>query len=310
MVLEHLIKKIGSPELINLLTDHLSGSELQTLLLYVFQQRTDRLKPNQILQSYQKNRFVHPSSVSASFFNKIDQLAYKVASNFEPLELSPLAPLGACSVLGPVSQNKVVSTARNNEILSDCTNIMALECASRRKQNKDRATNIHLCTSHRLVRAQSLLSAHHTAHFRVFTLCSAGKDTGHFKFEIIALITQLRFYLEFLQVLGQEGFHFEKITIKLTPLAKNISESNVVTQIFEPLKVLFPAVTYSIFPERTSGRGYYRILCFKVSAVNKEGQVFDLADGGFTDWTQQLMSDKKERNLISGIGTELICKCF
>ena len=32
-----------------------------------------------------------------------------------------------------------------------------------------------------------------------------------------------------------------------------------------------------------------------------------LVDGGFVDWTQRLLSDRKERLLISGIGTERLC---
>jgi len=33
-----------------------------------------------------------------------------------------------------------------------------------------------------------------------------------------------------------------------------------------------------------------------------------LSDGGFVDWTQKLIPDKKHRLLISGVGTELIHK--
>jgi len=31
-----------------------------------------------------------------------------------------------------------------------------------------------------------------------------------------------------------------------------------------------------------------------------------VADGGFTEWAQQLMNNKKEHLLTSGIGTELL----
>jgi len=33
-------------------------------------------------------------------------------------------------------------------------------------------------------------------------------------------------------------------------------------------------------------------------------------DGGFTDWTQQLLSNRKERLLISGMGSERFVFCF
>ena len=49
---------------------------------------------------------------------------------YEPVELSPLAPLGTSSVVGTVHQNKVVSTSRNSEVLSDPTNVLALEAGT------------------------------------------------------------------------------------------------------------------------------------------------------------------------------------
>ncbi len=35
-----------------------------------------------------------------------------------------------------------------------------------------------------------------------------------------------------------------------------------------------------------------------------------LVDGGFTDWTAKLLSNKKERFLISGLGSERLIDCF
>jgi|GEM_PF-4488011 len=35
-----------------------------------------------------------------------------------------------------------------------------------------------------------------------------------------------------------------------------------------------------------------------------------LVDGGFTDWTQKLLSNRKERLLISGLGSERLLTCF
>ena len=35
-----------------------------------------------------------------------------------------------------------------------------------------------------------------------------------------------------------------------------------------------------------------------------------LADGGFVDWTQTFLADRKERLMTSAIGTELLCRMF
>lgn len=61
-------------------------------------------------------------------------------------------------------------------------------------------------------------------------------------------------------------------------------------------------------PDRASGRGYYTGLCFKLHAVVGGAVVGDehveLGDGGFVTWTQQLIGNRKERLLITGIGVD------
>ena len=58
-------------------------------------------------------------------------------------------------------------------------------------------------------------------------------------------------------------------------------------------------------PQRQSGRGYYTGLCFKVQAAFG-GPELEVGDGGFTDWTAQLLGSRKERLLISGYGIDRI----
>ena len=60
------------------------------------------------------------------------------AEQFEAVELSPLAPLGVCSVVGLASQNKIVSALRGTEVVSDPTNVLALECARRLRDRRRR----------------------------------------------------------------------------------------------------------------------------------------------------------------------------
>ena len=49
---------------------------------------------------------------------------------------------------------------------------------------------------------------------------------------------------------------------------------------------------------------------FHVHATTADGARVQLVDGGFTDWTQRLLSDRKERLLISGVGSELLTTRF
>ena len=66
-----------------------------------------------------------------------------------------------------------------------------------------------------------------------------------------------------------------------------------------------PTVSVAADPGRTSGRGYYRDVCFKVVARPGREEV-EIGDGGFTDWTAQLTGDRKRRLLVAGLGLDRI----
>lgn len=78
----------------------------------------------------------------------------------------------------------------------------------------------------------------------------------------------------------------------------------------EKLKKKYSDILFLFDLKRVAGIGYYENLCFKITAENKRGKVFPLADGGMTDWTKKILSSKKERLFISGFGTELFCRNF
>lgn len=55
--------------------------------------------------------------------------------------------------------------------------------------------------------------------------------------------------------------------------------------------------------DRTTGRGYYTSVCFKIY-IRVEDRCLEVADGGFVDWSQLLTGNRKERLLISGFGVD------
>ena len=57
-------------------------------------------------------------------------------------------------------------------------------------------------------------------------------------------------------------------------------------------------------------QAYYQGVRFQMYAKDEEGTDYFLVDGGFTDWTQKLLSNRKERCLISGLGSERLLVCF
>lgn len=238
---------------------------------------------------------------------EFDQLAFEVAKDiFEPISLSHLAPLGVCSSIAKVDQKKIVSTIRNVETSSDPTNVMALESAIRRNvilnKNPKDATPVNLCCSHRVTRAQIFEGENRFAHFQLFALTSGGKDIGNFGFEINSLKDHLNFYAQLMT--NESAFYFGEIEILVLPIEKRLRP--LIENLMLKMSMDFPKIKFGIDEERTNGVGYYQTLCFAVNANNKIGDKMRLADGGVTDWTQQLMSNKKERFMISAIGSERV----
>ncbi|MEK7255015.1 MAG: hypothetical protein AAB316_09740, partial [Bacteroidota bacterium] len=208
---------------------------------------------------------------------------------------------------------KVLSATRHLEVLADCTNVLALECARQRqallKNQPKSQEKIRLCTSHRLIRTQPLPDPRFLSHFRIFGLCTAGRDEGSFQFELASLKEHLAFHLSLLTA-TESPFHFEKIEVQITELEDGGRSESISQNVLEPLGSSFPAVHFGFFSERKTGRGYYKSLCFSINTSNSAGDFFNLVDGGFTDWTQKMLENNKERLLISAIGSELVCQNF
>src|SRR5919106_2003022 len=121
---------------------------------------------------------------------------------FESIELSPVAPLGVCTIMGHASQNKVLSALRGTEVVSDPTNVMALECA--RRLRRDPATVVRLATSHRCVRTQPIPKRRGlTANFRIFCLVSAGIELQNHAFVVDAMAEHIKVMLHALDQLEQ-----------------------------------------------------------------------------------------------------------
>jgi cytidylate kinase len=100
--------------------------------------------------------------------------------------LSPLVPLGTHRIAG-VAQSRLVSTVRGTEVAADPTNGLALEAAMRRQElirQQPRSTQrVSMAASQRVVRAQTFEGDASFAHFELFRLITAGRDTGNLIFE-------------------------------------------------------------------------------------------------------------------------------
>ena len=167
-------------------------------------------------------------------------------------ELSPVCPLGTSSVVAEVDPNWSVATVRNTEVVSDATNVLALECALRRRamltaQPKSREV-VHLVASHRFLRPQAYDDPALLPHFRIFSLCSGG--WGTLRFELGSLTLQLGFDLRSLQ-------HFLAPSVPLSVYLTDFHEDDRTALIQEvlvtPLREAFPVVNIGFNDEREAG---------------------------------------------------------
>jgi hypothetical protein len=311
-IIRRIVREAATPELIGILSERISPTDLQSLLLEVYRRRAARITVASLMKQYTANRFVQLATTSPLETLEFDGLAYSLLpAGFEAVELSPVAPLGSCSVLGTVDQNNTVATVRNTEVCADSTNVLALECARRRKrQYKSGIPNdVRLCASHRLLRGQVFSGAASFAHFRAFCLCTAGRDRGSHTFERAALHEHVDFYLRLLSRSREIGAAVAAIRVAVTPFAEGLA--GVLGHEVRPkLAALHPEVAFELDVSRKAGRGYYRGAGFQIFATDAAGTEHFLVDGGFTDWTEKLMNNRKERLLISGMGTERFLVCF
>jgi hypothetical protein len=161
---------------------------------------------------------------------------------------------------------------------------------------------VRLCASHRLTRAQHYTGPHLRAHFRMISLCTAGRATAPGAFETTALIEQVAFYLRFLAAATARGFRLADLRVAFIPLVGDTERAQLEQAVIAPLAAQFPAPT--------TVAGYYEWVRFQIYARDPQGDEYMLGDGGFTDWTRQLLSDQRERLLTSGIATERLATLF
>ena len=298
-----IAERTGNNNLIDQLVA-LSGADYNSLMLEVFARRAKLLTAPELLKQYEQNRFVQPAETDLIHLleQSLATLTCLRGHGFVPLQVSPLSQLGTCSVVATVSQDKVVSALRNCEVLADATNALALHISSLKKNQKATPAAEHLkyCTVQRHVRAQELKVKGFSPHFTIGCLVSSGIDTGNFAFEKQALGDHLKALGDVLTNVFNTG----KVRFRLQQ--REGYSTHFIPAVLQHLHKSFPALDVTV-DEKAGSNNYYKGLQFKADITVKHG-TFEIADGGFVDWTQQLLNNKKERFFIAGFGLELLNK--
>jgi hypothetical protein len=272
----------------------LPPTDLQTLLIAVAKARADQATAADVVRRWQHDRFARPAASDPRHLAAVEARLWQLLpAEFTGIELSPVTPLGTCTSVAPVSQNRVVATVRNTEVISDSTNTLAIEAAARRRRQPQNG-QVHLAACHRQLRAQ-VFGPGAAAHFRLFALVSSARDSGSGRTEAGMLTRHLAYWLDVLQaLLPHRQPHIELSVFASPVLAQRLADT------------IRPALTGQAAllvdkPDRAHGRGYYTTFALRITADRGETE---LGDGGLTTWTAQLTHNAKERCLVSCIATE------
>ncbi len=302
--MENILQKINLKagfDLVSLLSERLSGSDLNSLLIEVFQRRTSQIAASELLQHYKLNPFVKPAETDVLRLRQkeLESLTLLAQNGFEPLELSPVSQLGTCSVLATVNQKKVISATRGTEVLADATNAIAMHIAHLRKTQADFKSVLKFCTTHRHVRTPKVQIEGFTPHFKIVCMVTSGRDNGDFEFEKKAVEDHFRS----LEALLKQVLNIKVKYFKLVPRAGYAQNDRLISKIFEHVSSFAPVtVDYD-----EAENNYYSGIQFK-AVIEISGKEIEIADGGFVNWTQKLLQNKKQRFFISGLGLEYLDK--
>ena len=282
------------------LADGLPQSRLWSLLLEVAETRASGRRPAELVEQWDRDRFVQPGIVDQRSLVEVDGHLLAAASAFDAIELSPVAPLGICAIMGHASQNKVLSALRGTELVADPTNVMALECARRLHGNP--AAVVRLATSHRCIRAQPIpKQPGFSANFRIFCLASAGVEQQNHAFVVHAIAEHLKVMLHALDRLEQSGFAFPGRRITVLARADRSALADRIVAELEGLPLTRALLEHDY---------YNHGLRFQVAARSNEGVEIPLIDGGAFDWVARLTSNRRAVYVASGLGSQLVPLMF
>lgn len=287
------------PEVRDALTERLNPADLQTVLLDVAGRRAAAVSPADLMRRWRHDRFVQPSSVSPRVTARLEADLWEALPDvYDALSLSPVAPLGTAVAVTAASQDRIVTTTRGTEVVSDPTNVLALE-ASRRRGSQS-SNEVHLAASARVVRAQPL-GEDQVAHFTLFCLVSSGRDTGSGGTHSRFLTSHLAAWRTMLAAATPQV----AIQVALSgwwPVLRERMADTVV-----PALGADPRFALTEDHGRERARGYYTdgaLLVHARRASEPASDATEVGDGGFTSWTATLTQDAKERCLVSCVALE------
>lgn len=303
--LEEVLRETGVPDLVEILAERLSPPELETVLREAHHQRAGRVLPAALLAAYERDARFLPAPAEAAL-SAIDRIALEAAAPwFEPLDLSPICPIGTVAGLSPIDPGAALWVAGIGELVSDSTAVLALEGA-RRRRVADEAT-VRLCASHREAYVPFSAPLRSDPHTRVFALCMAGADADGFHFEAAGLSEQVGVHLRLLEHLRRDGYDVGSVTVTFTCHPASRVRDACRADVAAALAQTFPDVRFHV--DEAPARSFAPV-GFTIIAEDSAEVEHLVALGGCTDWTRQLLGRDEERLVVSRMATERVAEVF
>lgn len=182
---------------------------------------------------------------------------------------------------------------------------MALHICDLKKRKvwmpKTASEKFRLSAIQRHVRTQSITGAGFTPHFKIGCFVTSGVDAGSFIFEKEAL----QEHIHLMKRIYQDFYQVDDISFRFFCRRGYPDPLRLATEVKEYVSKRLPETRIEIVEKPEKETAYYKGIQYKVDIRWKDKMV-EIGDGGFVDWTQHLLQNKKERFLIGGIGFEFM----
>ena len=205
---------LGSPHLASSMSQA-AWRDVQPVLIRVMRDRALRGQITDLLSDYEEKFGIYGTSkTDQRTLHEFTGHYYAVLPQaYQVPELAPTTPLGLNALLTQVSQDITLSSIRMSEVVSDPTTALALHCASLRKSLlpiPDRKLEpVHLATMHRVLRLQPFdQTKGYMQHFRLFGLCSGGRNTQTGSFNVNSIKEHISIWLDLISRLDCNGYKF------------------------------------------------------------------------------------------------------
>ncbi len=298
-ITDRILNQLGDDQLLRKLSE-LPGSDLNSLLLALFQAKAHGVDPAGLPRAFAANKYAAPSGIDPVLYHEQETALLSLArqEGIAGVLLSPVAPLGSSAAFGCVDQNLVMSASRGSEVLSDPTNMLAILIADGLKSNAlSNREPLHFCATARVIRTAPLPGPRMFAHFGLFAMVSYGRDSGSYACEKQLLVKHIAYY---------KTLFLARYRANLSVVLRKRGGYTDTDGFFDRMAALMrdelPDVPISFDHDHTDN-AYYKGINFKLY-IEKDQELIEVGDGGFVDWIARMTGDKRERCLISAIGIE------